>query len=509
MRPFLTYCFCCVLLTGGASAYQGMGAITGEQQGDQFGSAIATVDFNADGVSDLVVGAPASDVAGTSSGQVAIHFGGEDNLVADMILKGTAGSFFGQSIAPAGDFNHDGYEDLLIGAPFYDLPDTNAGAVGLYYGGPAADTLVDHIFTGIAGGDFYGTAVASAGDFNADGYDDIVIGAYKADWGAFEDAGKAYIYYGGPSPDFVADLILTGVADGERFGHALVSADFNGDDVSDIAAGAYSYDGSHINQGRVYVFYGGNDPDSLYDLSVVGANAGYRLGWSLAAGMVNDDSESDLIVGIDGYPIDTANAGQVRVYFGGPGFDNVPDFSWDMARDETDRVGRAVASGADWDSDGDDEILVGMPGNDDAGSDAGGVVLINGGASPAYDGQVLGLNASEELGEAVALWSGFGTESTIVMALGASGYDSFRGRVAFYGPSGPGCCQLRGDINANGSGPDVSDLVYLVTYMFSGGPPPPCMEHADVNGNGSGPDVSDLVYLVTYMFSGGPPPAPC
>lgn len=71
------------------------------------------------------------------------------------------------------------------------------------------------------------------------------------------------------------------------------------------------------------------------------------------------------------------------------------------------------------------------------------------------------------------------------------------------------CCDVRGDINHNGAGPDVSDLVYLVTYMFSGGPQPPCLDEADVNGNGSGPDVSDLAYLITYMYSGGPPPVPC
>jgi hypothetical protein len=71
------------------------------------------------------------------------------------------------------------------------------------------------------------------------------------------------------------------------------------------------------------------------------------------------------------------------------------------------------------------------------------------------------------------------------------------------------CVGLADDPNGNGSGPDVSDLVFLVTYMFSGGPPPPCEEEVDINGSGDGPNVSDLVYLVTYMFSGGPPPAPC
>ncbi len=77
------------------------------------------------------------------------------------------------------------------------------------------------------------------------------------------------------------------------------------------------------------------------------------------------------------------------------------------------------------------------------------------------------------------------------------------------------CCEIRGDINHFGGGPDISDLVYLVTYMFSGGPPPPCSsgpgyyDEADANGSDSGPDISDLVYLVTYMFSGGPAPIPC
>lgn len=79
------------------------------------------------------------------------------------------------------------------------------------------------------------------------------------------------------------------------------------------------------------------------------------------------------------------------------------------------------------------------------------------------------------------------------------------------------CCELRGDVNHDSAGPDVSDLVYLASYMFSSGPPPPCEEppgsgyfaEADINGNMTGPDVSDLVYLVSYMFSGGPAPVPC
>ncbi|HOP07941.1 MAG TPA: hypothetical protein PLF13_11700 [candidate division Zixibacteria bacterium] len=76
-----------------------------------------------------------------------------------------------------------------------------------------------------------------------------------------------------------------------------------------------------------------------------------------------------------------------------------------------------------------------------------------------------------------------------------------------------GCCQHIGDINHSGTGPDISDLVYLVAYMFQGGPEPVCFEpnggEADINGSGSGPDISDLVYLVAYMFQGGAAPANC
>jgi len=75
----------------------------------------------------------------------------------------------------------------------------------------------------------------------------------------------------------------------------------------------------------------------------------------------------------------------------------------------------------------------------------------------------------------------------------------------------PDCCQIRGDINHSGSGPDIADLVYLVTYMFQGGPPPPCMAEANINGSAGSdvPDISDLVWLVSYMFQNGPAPVPC
>jgi len=72
------------------------------------------------------------------------------------------------------------------------------------------------------------------------------------------------------------------------------------------------------------------------------------------------------------------------------------------------------------------------------------------------------------------------------------------------------CCSIPGDINDNGVGPDIADLVYLVNYMFKQpAPGPPCWDTADVNNNGAGPDIADLVYLVNYMFKQPAPDPLC
>jgi hypothetical protein len=69
------------------------------------------------------------------------------------------------------------------------------------------------------------------------------------------------------------------------------------------------------------------------------------------------------------------------------------------------------------------------------------------------------------------------------------------------------CCVLRGDADHSGA-INVSDLTWLVGYLFQGGPPPICLPEGDVDGDGT-ILVSDLTYLVAYLFTGGPPPVPC
>ena len=103
-------------------------------------------------------------------------------------------------------------------------------------------------------------------------------------------------------------------------------------------------------------------------------------------------------------------------------------------------------------------------------------------------------------------------------AVGLSGSANYNLNSGFWQSFGSaGCCldPRRGDINYTGAYPaeiDISDLVYLVDYMFVGGAEPICLDETDVNGLGDAPytvNIADLVYLVDFMFAGGPEPIAC
>jgi len=483
-----------------APGYQYLGTLDGENVGDQLGDNIATVDFNGDGFLDMAVSAPAADDAGLSSGRVYLYFGGPDaDLNADLIFIGPTSSFFGQSISSAGDFNNDTYDDLIIGAPFYDVPYSSAGAALLFYGGPTPDTAVDHIFTGENMLDYFGISVRGLGDFNGDNIDDIVVGAYKADWGSFEDAGKVYIYYGSGTPDYNVDKVLVGEADGERFGYSIATSDYNDDNFSDIAVGAYSYDDTEINQGRVYLYYGGSSPDTLIDLAFAGDSAGYKFGWSLASGDINGDNIADLIMGTDEYPVDTFASGAVYIFNGGSAFDSLSDDSYLTGNASNDYLGFSIGSGADINNDGFAEIIAGMPGSDQSAIDGGGAVFLNGGSDIAPDTAVYGDYGDENAGHAVGIWPHFGSD--IVIAVGAPAYADYTGRILLYktvSTSTDSC----GDANNDGS-VNLLDITFLINYLYKNGPAPPVTNNADVNADGS-INLLDITALINFLYKSGP-----
>ena len=115
-----------------------------------------------------------------------------------------------------------------------------------------------------------------------------------------------------------------------------------------------------------------------------------------------------------------------------------------------------------------------------------------------------------DTGAVLSLWftcqSSVGGDSSPIALTSYSNYTpKFVARRAVVAPvQHDGLFQLckAGDIDGNGIGPFIDDLVYLVDWMFNSGPPPPNMANADVDGSG-GVDIADLVYLVDYMFNSG------
>ena len=319
----------------------------GEHTGDEFGHSVAWVgDVNGDGYDDVLVGAfRYPEIA--SVGQAYLLFGGPAmDSVADLVITPPAGGsgWFGISVASAGDFNGDGYPDFIIGAQ-------QAGYEGrafIYYGGPSLDATPDLTLIGESTGALttFGASVASAGDVNDDGFDDVIVGAPSYPGGG-NKPGRAYVFFGGAVPDAVPDRVFTGVGFYDQLGSVVGSAgDMNGDGHPDVFASApYNRDAA-LNAGAIYVWFGGPVFDTTPDLTLLGSASNEHLMNAMNAGDVNADGFSDLI---------GAEKDYVRVWFGGSSPDSVPDLT--LARTYA-----SVAGAGDVNSDGIDDFVVGAAG---------------------------------------------------------------------------------------------------------------------------------------------------
>ncbi|HMG47161.1 MAG TPA: hypothetical protein VK614_06845, partial [Allosphingosinicella sp.] len=402
---------------GALTAAQGF-VISGEALGDVAGWSVASAgDLNHDGLADIIVGARLADGGGLEdSGRAYVIFGRSDfagsvDLAAldpgrgFTIDPGTAFDHAGWSVAPAGDVDGDGIDDLLIGVPGTDDGGTDRGAAYVIFGhsggfgAVALDSLGGQGFAIMGGADYdeAGRSVASAGDVNGDGFDDIIVGAGHANG----YAGAAYVVFGHGGGFATVDLgalaaadgfALLG-ADGEQAGFSVSSAgDINGDGFDDLIVGApYADSGA----GRAYVVFGHGGTCETLNFSYLTASQGFvisgagesdKAGWSVAGGGdINGDGFGDLIVGApyadNGGGMDR---GAAYVIFGHNGTFGPINLGAIVAgqvfaiygADDYDQAGRSVAFSGDFNMDGVDDLIVGAPYS--GAGDSGGAYIIYG-----------------------------------------------------------------------------------------------------------------------------------
>jgi hypothetical protein len=318
----------------------------GEAAGDQLGTSLALGDLNNDGVEDLIIGAhnaqteigrtgkvyvvdgadfwqdfEATVDSGQASGQVSTHsvdFSIDKPL---NVLTGVAeADGFGVELAVL-DLNNDGRDDLLVGAPFataFSVRD--AGIVYAYFGRDIG--LADRynlFFYGPSNNQRFGSAITS-GDYNSDGRTDLAIGAYLADQGVYEQAGKVYLYEGKEVfkvTNGVPDYELINDKNGDWFGFALDTGDFNGDFVDDLVVGSFPYAGNR-GEGSVEIYYGGDLANMKAKVLLQNPLGQAMFASKFSSGDINGDGFEDLLIGAPGVSLSKSDiAGDVYVLEGG------------------------------------------------------------------------------------------------------------------------------------------------------------------------------------------------
>ena len=180
----------------------------GEAARDEAGSSVAgSGDVNADGYADFLIGAPGNSDGSLEGGAVYLLLGGPAPASAslssaDAEYTGRAGddAGAGTSVSGAGDVDGDGHDDVLIGACEDNEAGFDAGAAYLVLGSttPAGESLsvADATYLGAAPADHAGWSVSGAGDVDADGHDDMLIGAYPSSDGGSPGSGAVFLILG-------------------------------------------------------------------------------------------------------------------------------------------------------------------------------------------------------------------------------------------------------------------------------------------------------------------------
>ncbi|MCB5251639.1 MAG: FG-GAP-like repeat-containing protein [Candidatus Cloacimonetes bacterium] len=255
-------------------------------------------DINGDGYNDIVL---AGQPLGSGNGRrdVYIYLGGStvntdpDYIIPDPSYPGPYHAF-GSAISYNGDLNGDGYCDLVISEPQYGYD--NWGRVLVYFGGPSFDTVPDVIFDGrdygiISPGLQFGDNIDISGDFNGDGFDDLVVSSLHANLSHY---GQVNIFFGRTDINTSCDWYYNGILS-EEFGAELAVGDINGDGFSDLATISLYTGSLDIQNQIVKIFLGGYNFDNQVYASYV-FDQDYTWPVMFMDGDSNQDGFDDLVM---------------------------------------------------------------------------------------------------------------------------------------------------------------------------------------------------------------------
>ncbi|MBK7878160.1 MAG: FG-GAP repeat protein [Planctomycetes bacterium] len=273
------------------------------QTGAFLGESVAGAgDVDGDGYTDVFLGAPGIAHAGfQNSGSVLVFRGSASGLALAPVAtidNPLPGAFrFGAAVANAGDLNRDGRTELLVGAPDTSAPEFREGRAYVYLGsGVAIAATPAFTVESDVPNALLGAAVSAAGDVDADGFADLLVGVPDLPGG-----GQVRLYRGqaGVNPVAPGAQTFASPQSGSRFGVALARAgDVNADGFSDVALAAPNW---NVNQGKVQLFLGTSSGLASTPALEFDGASGAQLGAGLGpCGDVDGDGFSDVVLGQPG-----------------------------------------------------------------------------------------------------------------------------------------------------------------------------------------------------------------
>ncbi|MFQ5492386.1 MAG: hypothetical protein ACE5GE_16875 [Phycisphaerae bacterium] len=363
--------------------------------------------------------------------------------------------------AAVGDFNHDGYADVAVGAGDSDPTGNVSGEVYVLFGDPVVSGQID-MARRVADVDIQGGTDEgrlghnmTVADLNGDDIDDLIVLDYNAGPPDRPTAGISHVFFGGTETwsravidmtQASGDVEIWGAVDGEHAGAVYAVADLNSDGIDDLILGAPASNRNEeriYNTGAIYVLHGRRDlvgPVDLLtgaDLTIRGVEEAGFFGSNVAVGDVDGDGSDDLVVGLKGLDRGQAlDAGAVYIFFGVAEMHGVIDLAdhwpdlvlWGADRQ---RAGSAMVIG-DANGDGQLDLLIGAPtASPDDRYRAGVAYLVLGPLDAAQsevdlsaiaDVVVWGPAANARAGDAVALWD-LGGDGLAEVLINASGAD--------------------------------------------------------------------------------------